>query len=253
MSRLFATLSIALAALILGPAATPSAAMQQSEPSPRYIQPDISLPDAPDPEAEVRRCPRTANRVDGFREQVTCRCPARATDGDVWGTDVYKADSQICAAAVHAGIIGPSGGEVTFAMRFGRDDYEGSVRNGVTSQSYGRWTSSFVFPRFANLPDRSVERCPIDADSFTTLRERMTCRCTARATQAGTVWGSDTYTTDSEICRAALHAGEIGPNGGVVTFEIRRGRDTYEGSYRNTVLSEDYGSWPRSYVFPRFQ
>ena len=33
--------------------------------------------------------------------------------GSVWGTDMYTDDSSVCAAAQHAGKVGPAGGEVT--------------------------------------------------------------------------------------------------------------------------------------------
>ncbi|WP_407696396.1 LCCL domain-containing protein [Sphingomicrobium astaxanthinifaciens] len=36
--------------------------------------------------------------------------------------------------------------------------------------------------------------------------------------------------TESEISRAALHAGHIGPGGGVVGIRIRGGRDDYEAA-----------------------
>ncbi len=73
-------------------------------------------------------------------------CPANGTFGSVWGTDVYTDDSSICTAAVHAGIITrDAGGPITIEMRGGEASYTGSVRNGVTSNDYGQWGSSFVF------------------------------------------------------------------------------------------------------------
>ena len=51
-------------------------------------------------------------------------------------------------AAVHAGLISvQSGGIVTIKIRPGRSAYQGSIRNGVTSSSYGSWGASFVFVR----------------------------------------------------------------------------------------------------------
>ena len=64
------------------------------------------------------------------------------------------------------------------------------------------------------------------------------------------VWGTDTYSDDSWICRAAVHAGLITfEGGGPVTIEIRPGLETYVGSTRNGVTTASYGSWHRSYVF----
>jgi hypothetical protein len=64
------------------------------------------------------------------------------------------------------------------------------------------------------------------------------------------VWGTDTYTADSSICTAALHAGKITRDrGGIVTIELRPGEAVYTGSLRNGVQSTDYGAYGRSYVF----
>jgi hypothetical protein len=63
--------------------------------------------------------------------------------GQVWGSGVYTDDSSPCLAALHAGAIGSSGGEVTLVPLPGRASYAGSVRNGITSSAYGRWHGSF--------------------------------------------------------------------------------------------------------------
>jgi hypothetical protein len=63
------------------------------------------------------------------------------------------------------------------------------------------------------------------------------------------VWGTDVYTDDSPVCLAAVHAGIITTQGGVVTIEIRPGQASYTGSTRNGVTTQDFGVWPGSYVF----
>lgn len=66
---------------------------------------------------------------------------------------------------------------------------------------------------------------------------------------SGRLWGSDTYTDDSSIATAAVHAGLISPElGGTVTIEIRLGAPSYQGSTRHGVTSKDYGSWHGSFV-----
>ena len=59
------------------------------------------------------------------------------------GTDVYVASSSICAAAIHAGVIRAGGGRVAVHVEPGRPAYEGSYRNGVTSDDYGSDNLSF--------------------------------------------------------------------------------------------------------------
>ena len=64
------------------------------------------------------------------------------------------------------------------------------------------------------------------------------------------VWGTDTYTSDSSACTAAVHAGLITfATGGAVTVEIRPGQSSYVGSTRNGITTSDYGSWDSSFVF----
>ena len=66
----------------------------------------------------------------------------------------------------------------------------------------------------------------------------------------GTVWGTDTYTDDSDISRAAVHAsiiqnGETKP----VYIEMLPGQGSYAGSNRNSVSTSSYGNWGGSYKF----
>ncbi|TQC39129.1 LCCL domain protein [Rhodococcus sp. WS4] len=63
-----------------------------------------------------------------------------------------------------------------------------------------------------------------------------------------TVWGSGTYTDDSSVCTAGVHAGVISQQaGGVVVIVISPGLSSYEGSTSNGVTSAGYGSWYGSF------
>jgi hypothetical protein len=64
--------------------------------------------------------------------------------GQVWGTDVYTDDSDLSTVAVHAGVLkdGESG-VVKVTLLEGKPDYEGSVRNGIATESYGPYSRSF--------------------------------------------------------------------------------------------------------------
>jgi hypothetical protein len=73
------------------------------------------------------------------------KCPAAGKESSVWGTDVYTLDSSICTAAVHAGKFAlETGGPVTIELRPGESAYKGSTRNGITTNDYGPYGSSFV-------------------------------------------------------------------------------------------------------------
>jgi len=74
-------------------------------------------------------------------------------------------------------------------------------------------------------------------------------KCPPKGTKAE-VWGSDVYTTDSSICTAAVHWGEFSlKEGGDVTIEIKPGRDTYGSSTRNGITTDNFGKFPKSFVF----
>lgn len=72
-------------------------------------------------------------------------CPASCDLFSVWGTDLYTDDSNICTAAIHAGVVGKNGGTVTFIIQDGMDSYSGSERNGITTADWGSWGRSFTF------------------------------------------------------------------------------------------------------------
>lgn len=66
------------------------------------------------------------------------------------------------------------------------------------------------------------------------------------------VWGSGPYTDDSSVCRAGVHAGVITyDRGGRVTVELLPGQNSYRGSTRNGVETQDYGSWGNSFAVVR--
>lgn len=78
---------------------------------------------------------------------------------------------------------------------------------------------------------------------------RLKLSCPGSGELQHTIWGTDIYTEDSSICVAAVHAGIITTSGGAVIIEISSGRRSYAGTKRNGVVSEEYGSWPKSFVF----
>jgi hypothetical protein len=77
----------------------------------------------------------------------------------------------------------------------------------------------------------------------------LTCPAGCTGGNHGTIWGTDVYTSDSSVCGAAVHFGATTPDGGRVTFTYTDGRASYEGTTRNGVGTNDYGSWGRSFTF----
>lgn len=64
----------------------------------------------------------------------------------------------------------------------------------------------------------------------------------------GHVWGTDVYTTDSQLSKAAVHAGVIRPGEtGVVRVKILPSPDSFAGSTKNGVTTSNYGRFSGAY------
>lgn len=184
-----------------------------------------------------------------FRNQagkvVTFVCPAISRYREIWGTGIYSYASPICTTAVHASALKPrTPGQVTIKIGAATREFRGSVRNGVTSQSYGPadTTYSFVSNSEPGQIDwhTSYDRVP---DGFQTP---ITVVCPADAAPAsfGGLIGTDVYRSDSAICVAAVHAGVITPRaGGLVTITVRPKQEALPGSTRNGVSSQSWEDW----------
>ena len=116
------------------PIRTPTVAPTLIDPTPREI---------PEPSQPSWRADAVEHQgADG--KKFSYNCVADGTFGAIWGTDTYTHDSSVCTAGVHAGVITrQKGGTVTIVMRAGLGSYEGSTRNGVTTESWGPWNGSF--------------------------------------------------------------------------------------------------------------
>lgn len=80
-------------------------------------------------------------------ETFVIECPPNGTEYSVWGVGPYTDDSSVCTAAVHAGKITlEDGGIVEFKITGPQDGYEGSTNNGITTNSWGPYDGSFIFP-----------------------------------------------------------------------------------------------------------
>lgn len=81
--------------------------------------------------------------------------------------------------------------------------------------------------------------------------DRIAFLCPPDGDATASVWGTKTYTDDSSVCAAAVHAGLINTvEGGRVIIEIAPGEDAYQGTEANGVTSQDYGAWQGSFTFP---
>eukprot|EP01129_Flabellula_baltica_P004473 TRINITY_DN1557_c0_g2_i1.p1 TRINITY_DN1557_c0_g2~~TRINITY_DN1557_c0_g2_i1.p1 ORF type:complete len:593 (-),score=81.10 TRINITY_DN1557_c0_g2_i1:23-1801(-) len=156
--------------------------------------------------------------------------------GRVWGTKIYTGDSNKCSAALHSGAIGPDGGEARFNVRPGKMSYQGCQFNGVKTYDWNSFENSFEF-----VVNESNTSCRIMSPSS------FFCKGRSNGCKGEKVWGSGVYTSDSDLCCAALHSGAIGQNGGIFEIESLPGQKSYEGSILNGITSLPYSAWKSSF------
>jgi hypothetical protein len=66
------------------------------------------------------------------------------------------------------------------------------------------------------------------------------------------VWGTKTYTTDSDLAMVAVHAGVLKPGEtGVVKVTFYPGQKKYVGSVKNGVTSSNWGTFDLSFGVER--
>lgn len=103
-----------------------------------------------------------------------------------------------------------------------------------------------VLAGWATTPALAQAPCPPTMEN---QPDRVLCTCLAGAVAGNApVWGSDVYTEDSAICRAARHARAIPEGGGRVLVLRVPGQQAYRGSVTNGVASADYGPWDRAFT-----
>lgn len=187
-----------------------------------------------------------------------------AIDGPVYGTGIYTDDSDLSTAAVHAGVLKVGETNLLKVTTLpGQNSYTASSSNGVTSYDYSTWGGSYriekttlpiVNPQPRIVPAPIVTRTPNLQPLEDSIYERgaigdqLTLR--VRGSADGFVWGSGSYTDDSSVGTAAVHAGILAVGEvGTVTVRIETGLASYKGSAINGVTSRDYHSWPRSFSF----
>lgn len=194
----------------------------------------------------------------------SCTCPPGSGAAEAWGSGPYTADSDLCTAAVHAGAIGPQGGQVTARLAEGQTNYPASTANGVTMQRWGRYDSSFDFdtaaaPIQVEAPAPSAPPAPALPAAAANGAEQVcagldysspetVCRCEPGQGTGATLWGSSPYVAGSDLCAAARHAGVIGLDGGVISVIRVPGLTSYRGSERNGIKSADWDEYNESFV-----
>ncbi|XP_013405792.1 uncharacterized protein LOC106170475 isoform X2 [Lingula anatina] len=205
------------------------------------------------------------NSCEDYNRNGTClvMCPAGCTRGSsVWGTDIYRTASSICRAAVHSNADLAKGGIVTVVAQGEQASLAGTHRNGVgTMGHYGDIDQSFSIARsseacggceaFETCQDLGDGQfgCVLSLDCRQTWEDsckvrygQEKCRvlCPEGCKNGGGIYGSDIYTSNSAVCRAAAHAIPDMKNGGVVNVLSQGQQQGFAGTVRNEIGSGAY-------------
>ncbi|CAK8692869.1 unnamed protein product [Clavelina lepadiformis] len=105
--------------------------------------------------------------------------------------------------------------------------------------------------RYAVVQSKTLSMCYAVANDFTEDTFEVLCpsQCGASMFQ-DQVYGTREYTSDSRVCVAAIHDGRVTNNaGGIVKVKKRPGLLDFVGTSKNGVITKDYKTWHRSFVF----
>ena len=200
-------------------------------------------------------------------QRLTAKCIPSAVnqsyDG-VYGTDSYPSNNFLCIAALHAGKITSEGGAITVQLNPGESDYTGSTRNGVTTASLPETPRSMTFidgsasPATEEIHLSHIPRIEWDTKFTATgfanrdlIGQRFAFNCPAAPSnfRPRLIYGTDSYAFHSRVCQAAVHAGKITTEGGIVTVQLDPGVANLVGSIRNGIETKDGQSPDRSISF----
>lgn len=117
---------------------------------------------APEREAEnVLPDPGHLKAYEGrHQETFAFRVTGAVAGGSIWGTDIYTTDSMLAMAAVHAGVLkAGETGVVRLKILPSPASFAGTVRNGVATSNFGRYSGAYQILKGAD-EDREGGRRP---------------------------------------------------------------------------------------------
>lgn len=259
-------LALCMAASCVVRTPTLSSSLGASVPAGIPAPPPPSAPPDEEPDAGgiiEAGCTFTGSAIKGGPGSVhVLACPRCDKTDNVFGTDVYTSDTPVCAAAMHAGMISDRGGQVTVVLEPGRPAYRGSKHHGIASRDWGAFHDSFRFqgPRVA-ADDVEPVRAPIVVDAGCSFEGNQIhgepgsvhrVSCPPGCKENGWAAGTDTYSGNSRICAAAIHAGlSSDERGGEFTLILGDKRPAFRGSKRNGIESHDWGEYAISFRLQR--
>lgn len=110
----------------------------------------------------------------------------------------------------------------------------------------------FVFSLFifASVQAREISPFPENIAQMETFRDHIGTSYYFYITgKEGSLWGTGTYTIDSDVAAAAVHMGLLAiDQTGIIKVTVLPGQENYTASTANGLSSSSYGSWSGSYT-----
>ena len=167
-------------------------------------------------------------------QRFTAMCPSTTQKAkDEPDKDaVYPRSHSICSAGLQSGAIDSKGGLVTVQLNADNMSVVGHTDAKATDKVYRehipqvKWDTKFTSTGFGYkqlIGQRFSFECPKAPSNMRSRR----------------VVGTDSYAFKSMICRAAVHAGSITTDGGLVTVQMNPGTTKLAGSTRNGIETKD--------------
>ncbi len=170
-------------------------------------------------------------------QRFTAMCPKTSQKTKVGDdkTAVYPRKHAICQAGLQSGVIDSKGGLVTVQLIPDGMSVVGKSDADVTDKIYRehvrgiKWDTKFTKTGFGYkqlIGQRFTFDCPAAPSKLHSRR----------------VVGTDSYEFKSMICRAAVHAGKLTMDGGLVTVQMNPGTKKLVGSTRNGIETKNGNS-----------
>lgn len=170
-------------------------------------------------------------------QRFTAMCPktSQKSKGGDDKTAAYARTYAICQAGLQSGAIDGKGGLVTVQLNSDGISVVGKSDADATDKMYREhvqginWDTKFTKTGFGYKQ---------------LIGQRFTFDCPAAPSklQSRRVVGTDSYEFKTMICRAAVHAGKLTMDGGLVTVQMNPGTKKLVGSTRNGIETKDGNS-----------
>ena len=178
--------------------------------------------------------------------------------GNAEARQAYEAKDYARARGLFWGACQAGNARSCFELGSMYDTGVGGYRNGAMARRYYQQGCVRGSPKACEMAEGMAGRDRATADlAVSPLRFKdrgatqglLECACPAQQSR-GPVYGTDIYTDDSSICRAAVHAGIVDPAvRGAVRVEGIAGVESYRPSVRHGVSSQRRDAWPRAFRF----